>query len=361
MKSVRSRWLAMVTLLFLAGLGTGVALERTAMPQKASPAQVHDATTAVAGARDGLSPAEQLSLMQAAAQAHLQSKEYAKAVEWAQRYLKSGGAESEVRPLLVRAYYELGDYASSARELQWEIQAADRAGRGPGEERLLLLQSCYAKLNDTNAFAWTLEKLVTYYPKKEYWADLLARTQKRPDFGERLSLDVNRLRLLTGTLGGAAEFIAMAAQASQAGFPAEARKVVDVGFATGALGKGGDAQQHRQLQRTLIDEALAHQRRINQREVEAAAEQAKDGIELFNLGFAHVTAGNHGKGLALMEQGMRKGGLANKPQEAKLRLGIAYVLAGQKAKALDTFKTVGGMHGAADLGRIWAIYARNVD
>jgi hypothetical protein len=145
-----------------------------------------------------------------------------------------------------------------------------------------MLQSCYAQLNDANAYAWGLEKLVTYYPKREYWADLLERTQKRPDFGERLSLDVNRLRLLTGTLGGAAEFLAMAAQARQAGFPAEAKRVVDNGFANGVLGTGADAERHRQLQRQLAEETLAHQRRINQRDVEAAAEEAKDGIELFN-------------------------------------------------------------------------------
>ena len=56
---------------------------------------------------------------------------------------------------------------------------------------------------------------------------------------------------------------------------------------------------------------------------------------------------------------MRKGGLDNRPQDAKLRLGVAYLLAGDKAKAIDTFKTVGGMHGAADLARLYGIYARN--
>ena len=51
-------------------------------------------------------------------------------------------------------------------------------------------------------------------------------------------------------------------------------------------------------------------------------------------------------GLPLMEQAMRKGELANRPQDAKLRLGIAYLMAGQKAKAIETFNTVGGRHGA---------------
>ena len=153
----------------------------------------------------------------------------------------------------------------------------------------------------------------------------------------------------------------MATQARQAGFPAEAKRVVDHGFARGVLGTGVDAERHRELQRQLAAETLAQQRHVNQRDAEAAAERASDGIELFNLGWVHATLGDHTKGLALMEQGIRKGGLANKPQDATLRLGIGYLMAGQRAKAIDTFKKVGGRHGAADLARIWGLYARSAD
>jgi TolA-binding protein len=364
MRITRSRVSILTALLVGAGIGVGAALQKvglTASASAAAPVPQDLGAPEAALARGDLTPAEQLSLIQAVASGFLQRNDYPSAITWAQRYVKAGGAEADVRPLLAQAYYQTGDYANAARELQWEIQAADRAGRPPGEDRLLLLQSCYARLNDANAYAWGLEKLVTYYPKREYWADLLDRTQKRPDFGERLALDVNRLRLLTGTLGGAAEYLAMAAQAQQAGFPAEAKRVLDQGFAKGVLGAGPEAQRHRQLQRQIAEEAQAQQRRIDQPELELAAAQAKDGIELFNLGFAHATMGSYARGVPLMEQGIRKGGLASRPQDAKLRLGQAYLMAGQKAKAIETFNTVGGRHGAADLARIWAIYARNAE
>jgi hypothetical protein len=174
-------------------------------------------------------------LIRSAAQAHLERKDYPNAIAWSQRYIKAGGSEADARPLLANAYYGLRYYANAARELQWEIQAGDRVGRPPPEHRLLMLQSCYVKLNDANAYAWALEKLVTYHPRRPYWADLLERTHSRPDFGDRLSRDVNRLRLLTGTLGGAAEFVNMAMQARLAGYPAEAKQVVDHGFATAVL------------------------------------------------------------------------------------------------------------------------------
>ena len=340
----------LATLLVAAGVVAGGALQRMAVSAPA---------LAPVDARATLLSAEELSALKAAAIAALQRKDHAAVIAAAQRYLKAGGSDAEVRSLLVQAYHDAGDYANAARELQWEVQSAERAGRSPGEDRLLLLKDCYLRLNDANATAWALEKLVTWHPKREYWADLLDRTEKRPDFGERLALDVNRLRLLTGTLTGAQQYLNMAAQAQRAGFPAEAKRVVEQGIARGLLSNGPEAARHRQLQRQLADEVVAQQRRIDQRDAASAAERASDGIELFNLGFAHVTLGNYAKGLPMMEQALRRGGLENRPQDARMRLGIAYLMAGKKAKAIETFNSVGGRHGAADLGRIWALYARN--
>src|SRR4051812_34042931 len=89
-------------------------------------------------------------------------------------------ARSGDRTLIADTLYRKGDFTNAARELQWEVQGAERAGKAPGEGRLLLLKDCYAHLNDSNALAWSLEKLVTWYPKRAYWGELLDRTQDRP-------------------------------------------------------------------------------------------------------------------------------------------------------------------------------------
>ncbi|MEY3287134.1 MAG: hypothetical protein RL500_1864, partial [Pseudomonadota bacterium] len=47
------------------------------------------------------------------------------------------------------------------------------------------------------------------------------------------------------------------------------------------------------------------------------------------------------------------GGL-KRPDDAKLRLGLAQLKAGQKAKAAQTLKGVGGKEGAAEVARLWA-------
>ena len=305
-----------------------------------------------------LLPADRLPTMRTLVGLHHQSRDHARVILWASRYLKEGGADPQVGAWLSQAYVDSGDYANAARELQRAVQASERAGQTPSEEQLLLLQKCYVQLGDASAVVWVLEKLVTHHRHKRYWSELLDRVQNRPDFGQRLALDVLRLRWLTGTLRAPDDYVEMATLALQAGFPSEAVKVVEQGFANGSLGKGPQANEHQALRSRATRQQAEMQQTLARPEAAASAAAARDGIWLANLGFAYVTQGDFAKGLLLMEQGIQKGGLADKPQDARLRLGIAYLLAGQKDKAIETLKNIGGLHGAADLGRMWSIYAR---
>src|SRR5207244_11130806 len=126
--------------------------------------------------------------------------------------------------LLVQAYYLAGDFASAAKELRSEIDADEKAGRAPAEERLQLLASACLKQKDNGGYADALEKLVAHHPKKEYWADLINRVQRKPGFSPKLQLDAYRLQLATGNLTGASDYMEMAQLALQAGYPGKAKK-----------------------------------------------------------------------------------------------------------------------------------------
>jgi hypothetical protein len=41
-----------------------------------------------------------------------------------------------------------------------------------------------------------------------------------------------------------------------------------------------------------------------------------------------------------------------------LHLGFAQLLAGQKAKAIETLRTVKGTDGTAEIARLWMLYAQ---
>lgn len=299
-----------------------------------------------------LSPAERLKFTNALGGMYYQMKDYPKAVAWWSRYLKEGGDDPKIRAILAQTYYLAGDYARAEKEILADVQAQEKAGQIPSEQELQLLANAALKQNDKAGYVQAMEKLVAYHPKKEYWADLLNRVQSRPGYSDRLSLDVYRLKMATGQMSGAADYMEMAQLSLQAGFPAEAVKVIDQGYKSGALGTGPGAGRHRRL-RDLAGKTAAEDRESMAKN-EAEAAKAKDGAALVNLGYAYVTMGQAGKGLALMEQGIRKGGL-QRPEDAMLHQGVALLMAGRKADGVRVLKTVRGNDGTADLARYWIL------
>ncbi|WP_374359314.1 tetratricopeptide repeat protein [Pseudoduganella danionis] len=291
-----------------------------------------------------LSPAEAPKFTQALAGIYYRAKDYPKAITWIQRALKDNPGDAQMHELLIQTYYISGKYAEAAKELQ--------GTKGASEASLQMLANIQLKQNDKEGYVQTLEKLAGAYPKSSYWADLLNRVSGKPGFASSLSLDVLRLRLANGLLTKPSEFMEMSQLALQAGNAAEAIKIIDQGYKKGALGTGSDAARHQRLK----DLAAKTQSEFDAKQAAAEAEavKAKDADALSNMGFALVTAGKADKGLALMEQAVKLDSARN-PEAAKLHLGIAQSIAGKKAAALSTLKSVKGKDGAADLARYWTL------
>lgn len=304
-----------------------------------------------------LPAADQLRMLESLAGAFYRAKDYAKTVVWGKRYLAEGGTNGQIRTLVIQSQYLGGDYAGATKELVVEVQGDEKAGRAPAEDRLKLLLNAAQRVNDNGSYVMAMERLVTYYPKKEYWADMLGRVQRKPNFSDRLALDTYRLMLATGSMRNAADYMEMAQLAVQAGLPGEGKQVVDKGFAAGVLGTGApvEADRHRRLKDLVAKRSEEEKQAMAARQAEATA--SKTGNELVDLGFSQVFLGDPKAGIALMEQGIAKGGL-KRGDDAKLHLGIAWLLAGQNARAQTVFKTVTGTDGTGDLARLWSLVAR---
>jgi hypothetical protein len=304
-----------------------------------------------------LAAADQLRMLESLAGAFYRAKDYSKTVVWGKRYLAEGGTNGQIRTLVIQSQYLGGDYAGATKELVVEVQGDEKAGRAPAEDRLKLLLNAAQRVNDNGSYVMAMERLVTYYPKKEYWADMLGRVQRKPNFSDRLALDTYRLMLATGSMRNAADYMEMAQLAVQAGLPGEGKQVVDKGFAAGVLGTGApaEADRHRRLKDLVAKRSEEEKQAMATRQAEATA--SKTGNELVDLGFSQVFLGDPKPGIALMEQGIAKGGL-KRADDAKLHLGIAWLLAGQNARAQTVFKTVTGTDGTSDLARLWSLVAR---
>lgn len=299
--------------------------------------------------------ADKLRTIESIAGSYYRAKEYSKAQQWYARYFREGGTSSANRMLMVQTQYLSGDLAGASKELMAEIQGAERNGATPSEDRINLLMNAAARQKDVASETFALERLVTYYPKKEYWVALLSRLQSKPGFSDRLSLDTYRLSLATGSMTSANDYSELAQLALQAGSGAEAKQVIDKGFAAGVLGVGPEAERHKRL-RDLVSKRLDEAKKT-QAEEEAQALASKDGNDLLSIGMNKVYQGEKARGVEQMQQAIAKGSL-KRPEDAKLHLGIAQIVAGDNAKAQATLKTVSGKDGTADLARLWSLYAK---
>jgi len=301
-----------------------------------------------------LPPAKTLPMIEAIVGMYYQDKDYKGAATWAERFRNEGGINQKITLLRMQSLYFSGDYANAAREISADIHETEKSGKIPTEELLLLLANSSQKLGNQEAYVAILEKLVTYHPKNEYWAHLIYRVESKPTFVSRLTLNLYRLKFALGLISKASDYMTMALLAMQAGFPIEAKQVIEQGFAKGVLGTGADLAAQTKLRDLAIRDAEQDRKLMAQSEADALS--AREGTGLVNVGFNYVIDGQGGKGVALMESGLRKGGL-KRPEEAMLRLGMAYALTGQKQKATDTLKAVQGADGTGDLARLWGLFA----
>ena len=125
-----------------------------------------------------LAAPDKLRMIESIAGGYYRAKDYPKAVAWAQRYAREGGSSAQMQTLLIQAQYLGGDIAGVTKELVAEIQADEKAGRVPSEDRLKLLMNATARQPEGSAYTFALERLITYYPKKEYWGELIAGVQR---------------------------------------------------------------------------------------------------------------------------------------------------------------------------------------
>jgi tetratricopeptide (TPR) repeat protein len=303
-----------------------------------------------------LSGGEQARMAEQLAFAYYANKNNGKALEWASRAKQAGGGSPQLTQLVAYLQQGSGDYGQTLRESSAQVNAAEKAGQRPGEDDLLRMADAARRTNSTAAYSSALEKLVLYYGKKDYWSAHLASIQRKPGFSPHLGLDVWRLKLANGLVTTADEYMELAQLALQAGLPAEAKTIMDKGYAANLLGVGEQAARHGRL-RDLVAKTLTESNgRLAQNATEAAAE--KDGNGLVKVGTVYTSLGQADKAIEAIEKGIAKGQL-KRPDDAKLRLALAMLESPKtKAKGLQQLRGIGGTDGTADIGRLYAAVAR---
>ena len=283
---------------------------------------------------------------------YAQQHNNAKAMQWVEKARASGDNSGTLRQIQDYVQGSSGDYGQVARDNAAKIQAAESAGRRPDEDDLLRLADAYRHTGNKAGDLVVKEKLVTYFPSnKQYSGIYLADLPGKSGFSSRFSLDLLRLRLASGNLTAAADFMEMAQLLLQAQLPAEAKSVVDKGYAAGVLGTGAEAARQQRLRDLVNKTASESAASLAKRTAEAKA--GKTGDDLVAIGAEVVSMGKADEGIALMQEGIAKDSLKH-PEDAKLRLGVAMLQSGKgKAAAVKQLRTVQGTDGAPEVARLY--------
>jgi len=302
-----------------------------------------------------LEPAQQKEFTRALGSTYYVASDYDNAITWLLRYQTESGDLTGSRAMLLRAYFFKGDYATTKAEIEKDISAAEASGKKPSAEDLQLLGNIGTKGKDDAAYMQSIELTVKYYPTDAFWSHMLSKSQGRSNYSNRLTLDTRRLQMVAVNKLEVEDYIDVAELALAGGFYTEAKKAMDAADKAGLLGKGDAKDNAAQKKlRAQADKGAADDAK-NIGAGEAPALKSKDGIGLVNLGYAYVTMDQFDKGLDLMQKGIAKG-IAKNPEDAKLRLGYAYALAGRKDDAIKALQAVNPADGRGDLARYWIFW-----
>ena len=298
---------------------------------------------------------DKLVMMKSLAGIYYGSEQYGKAATAIQRYLDAGGDDAQLKELLPQAQYANNDYAAAAKGFRAQVDAAYAAGHVPSEKLLRLLYSAYVGQKDDAGVVVAMEHLAVSYPKADYWRDLIPRTREVDNFSDRLVLDYYRLKAQVFGHVDDRERLNYIALAARAGYPGEAKKVLDDAVANKPF-TGAELADANKLRPEINKAAAADV--AQQAANENSARAAKDGNALVGQGLSETVSDNPAKGAQLIEQGIAKGGL-RQPEDAKLHLGYAQVRAGRDADALKTFQSVNGPNGLSSLAHAWVLYLQS--
>jgi tetratricopeptide (TPR) repeat protein len=274
--------------------------------------------------------AERPQRLRALTQLSVQNKQYPKALQYGDEYLKLNPGDADIALQLTQVRYISGDIAGAKASAEKIIQASAQ----PPEQALLVALRANYELKDSAGVMSALETLVRLYPQQKYWEDLLNNQLFRTK-DERGLRALYRLMNDTNTLDKGEEYAEMGSTLITGGFPNEAKQVLERGMSANLFQGDQKTRAQADLERARSGAAL------DAKDLPTAATQlasAKTPQQMIGIGKLYFSAGQYDQAVDAMQKGLAKGGL--KPDDvddANLLIGIANARLGKAAEATTAF------------------------
>ena len=296
--------------------------------------------------------ADKRAMLESLMNTNLQKKDYARAVKWARQYLQEGGTSPGIRLAMIQTLSVMGEHKQVLQEVHEKMRLDAAAGQKTPEQDLRLMAISYRQLKDDAGYMTTLKRLVSDYPTKAYWAEVIARMAQSPGINPRQELNLYRLLEQTGNMEEVDEYVEMANLSIKVGLPAEAMRVLDKGFAQAILGKGAEATAHNKLRADALKKSQDDAKGFAQLE-----KSAKDAVSWNAVADVYFSQQNWAAAHAAYAKALEVGG-SRRESELRLHDAISLFQLGQKDAARQQLATVQGDATWADIAYLWGIVVR---
>ncbi len=300
-------------------------------------------------------PSEIPTKLKELAQINYSLKNYDKAIEFGERAMKAGVGDEDMNTIVGQSYYLKNDYKGTLKFVNEQVSGEIQKGHEPKEQTLNLVLSSCIKLDDPDCESKALERLVTYYPKPEYWGNLVITLFQAQGQNDRTLINTYRLANEVDVLKKPDDFTEYAQLAIEAGSPGEAQHVLEKAFQKNVF---PDARSQDKNKRLLASaEKAAQQDQASLGKIAQDADASPTGDKDVGVGLAYLGYQQYDKAADALSKGISKGGLKNEG-EAHLLLGIAQLKSGHKEDAVKSFKAVKGDPTIERIANLWSLHAK---
>jgi hypothetical protein len=275
-----------------------------------------------------------------------QNKEYAKAIDYGNKYLALVPNDTDIGVLVATGYYMQNDYAGARTAAQKLIAANPK----PTEQMLQLQLSSSVELNDRPGVMKSLEDMLRFYPQQKYWEDLLNQHLFLQN-SERDLRTLFRLMNDTGTLTKGEEYTEAASVLIAGGFPTEAQKLLERGMSENAFAGETQSRAKTDLERA---KSGAEADRKELPGAAAALAAAKTANQKVATGKLYFSVGDYANAAKAVQAGLTQGGVTD-TDDANALLGVALARSGDSAGAVRAFDSVKDAR-LSEISRLWKLY-----
>ena len=253
---------------------------------------------------------------------------------------KNNVLDAQSQLIVGQAYYKAGDYSGCVKFSKT---------LGGGDTALELQARCAYEIGDEATQRSAYEQLVARSGKPEYWKGLLKLGERSRGLNDHNTLDINRIRFITGTIETKEEYTLLSQLALQLGNAAEAQSYIEKGMAAKLL---ADERSQRLL---ALAKQQAAANAANEAKALAAAKAAPQGDDLVKVGENMIGEGKAKDAIGVIQDGLKKP--LKDQANGQIRLGQAYLAAGQKAEGRAAFSKVKTPEKDAMVAHLWFLAA----